>query len=57
MPTIHDQIDELRREIRDCALTDAEHADAHAELARLVAEQAKLNAAFEADLAAYAPPD
>ena len=57
MPTIHDQIDELRREIRDCALTDAEHADAHAELARLVAEQAKLDAAFEADLAANAPPD
>lgn len=57
MLTIHDQIDELRREIRDCALTDAEHADAHVELARFIAEQAKLNAAFEADIAAYAPPD
>jgi hypothetical protein len=57
MLTIHDQIDELRREIRDCALTDAERTEAQATLARLIAEQAKLNAAFEADIAAYAPPD
>ncbi len=57
MLTIHDQIDELRREIRDCALTDDERTEAQETLARLSAEQAKLNAAFEADLAAYAPPD
>lgn len=57
MLTIHDQIDQLRREIRDCALTDAERAEAQATLAQLTVEQAKLNTAFEADLAVYAPPD
>lgn len=57
MLTIHDQIDELRREMKSCDLTDAERAEAHTTLMRLTAEQAKLNAAFEADLAAYAPPD
>ncbi len=57
MLTIHDQIDQLRREMNCCDLTDAERAEAHATLTRLTAEQANLNAAFEADLAAYAPPD
>lgn len=57
MLTIHDQIDQLTREIRDVVLTDAERAAAHATLTLLSAEQAKLDAAFDADLAAYAPPD
>lgn len=57
MLTIHDQIDQLTREIRDVVLTDAERAAALATLTLLSAEQAKLNAAFDADLAAYAPPD
>lgn len=57
MLTIHDQIDQLRREIRDCDLSQAERAEAHAALAQLIAEQAKLNAEFEADVTVYAPPD
>ncbi len=57
MLAIYDLIDQLRRELRDCALSHAERVAAHVTLAQLIAEQGKLNAAFEADLAAYTPPD
>jgi hypothetical protein len=57
MLAIYDQIQELRAELTHCELTDAQRADALAMLARLVAEQATLDAAAEADLPERAPPD
>jgi hypothetical protein len=57
MFAIYDQIQELRAELTHCDLTAAERADALATLTRLVAEQAKLDAACDADLIERAPPD
>jgi hypothetical protein len=52
MLTIHDQIQELRTELAHCDLTLRERAEAQAELKRLTAEQAEIDRAFEATLAA-----
>jgi hypothetical protein len=57
MLTIYDQIQELRAELARCILTRRERAQAEAELQRLIAEQAKLDRAFDAALAEKAPPD
>jgi septal ring factor EnvC (AmiA/AmiB activator) len=57
MLNIYDQIQELRAELAGCILTRRERAQAQAELTRLVAEQAKLDRAFDAALAEKAPPD
>jgi hypothetical protein len=56
MLTIYDQIQELRAELASCILTYRERAQAEAELQRLIAEQAKLDRAFDAALAEKAPP-
>ena len=57
MLNIYDQIQELRAELVGCILTRRERAQAQAELKRLVAEQAKLDRAYEAAIAEKAPPD
>jgi hypothetical protein len=57
MLTIYDQIQELRAEIAHCAMTRRERAEAKAELERFIAEQEKLDRAFDAMLTAKAPPD
>ena len=57
MLNIYDQIQELRAELAGCILTRRERARAQAELKRLVAEQAKLDRAYEAAIAEKAPPD
>jgi len=57
MLNIYDQIQELRSELAGCILTRRERAQAQAELTRLVAEQAKLDRAFDAAIAEKAPPD
>jgi hypothetical protein len=57
MLTIYDQIQELRAELARCFLTRRERAQAEAELKRLIAEQTKLDRAFDAALAEKAPPD
>jgi hypothetical protein len=56
MLAIYDQIQELRAELRHCDLTEAERADALATLMRLAADQTRLDAALEAELAERAPP-
>jgi hypothetical protein len=57
MLNIYDQIQELRTELAACILTRRERAQAQTELKRLVAEQAKLDRAFEAAIAEKAPLD
>ncbi len=57
MLTIYDQIQELRAELARSILTRGERTQAEAELKRLMAEQAKLDRAFDAALAEKAPPD
>jgi hypothetical protein len=57
MLTIYDQIQELRAELARCILTRRECAQAEAELQRLIAEQVKIDRAFDAALAEKAPPD
>ncbi|HLY89962.1 MAG TPA: hypothetical protein VKQ27_13350 [Acetobacteraceae bacterium] len=57
MLTIYDQIQELRAEITHCVMTRRERAEAKAELQRLIAEQEKLDRAFDMVFAAEAPPD
>ena len=57
MIAVYDQIQELRAELARCVLTRRERAQAEAELKRLIAEQAKLDRAFDAALAEKAPPD
>ena len=57
MLNIYDHIQELRTELAAGILTRRERAQAQPELKRLVAEQAKLDRAFEAAVAEKAPPD
>jgi len=57
MIALHDTIQELRAELRGACLTRRERAQAQAELKKLVAEQAKLDRAFDAAFAEKAPPD
>jgi hypothetical protein len=51
---LYDQIQELRRELRDCALTRQERARAEAELAVATARQAESERAFDQALDALA---
>ena len=57
MLTIFDQVRELQAELAGCLLTRREHAQARAELKKLVAEQAKIDRAFAEAAAEKAPPD
>jgi hypothetical protein len=56
MLTIHDQIQELRAELANCLMTRRERASARAQLAWLLAEQAKLDRELDAALAEAEPP-
>ena len=56
MLTIYDEIQQLRAELAACILTSAERAASEAELAKLLAEQASLDNAFEAAIADEEPP-
>jgi hypothetical protein len=51
MIALYDHIQELRAELRGCAMTQDERAQALAELERAMAEQAKLDRAFNAQFA------
>ncbi len=48
MIALYDHIQELRAELRGCAMTQDERAQALAELERAMVEQAELDRAFEA---------
>jgi len=52
MITLYDHIQELRAELRGCRFTRRERAAVEAELARTIAEQAKLDRNFDRALAA-----
>lgn len=52
MITLYDDINELRRELRGCAMTRRERAQAQAELANAVAQQAELDRVFDAAIEA-----
>jgi len=53
MIALYDHIHELRAELRGCALTRRERAQAQEELAKAIAEQAELDRAFDRALEAY----
>ena len=53
MIALYDHIQELRAELRGCALTRRERAQAQAELAKAIAEQAELDRAFDRALEAH----
>jgi septal ring factor EnvC (AmiA/AmiB activator) len=53
MIALYDQIQELMAELRGCAMTGEERAQAQAELTRARAEQAELDRAFEAQFAEW----
>jgi hypothetical protein len=55
MIALYDTIQQIRAELRGGCLTRRERAQAQAELKKLVAEQAKLDRAFDAALAEKAP--
>jgi hypothetical protein len=57
MIALYDTIRQIRAELRGGCLTRRERAQAQAELRKLVAEQAKLDRAFDAALAEKAPSD
>jgi hypothetical protein len=48
MIALYDHIQELRAELRGCTMTRRERASMQAELARAIAEQAKLDRAVDA---------
>ncbi len=48
MIALYDHIQALRAELRSCYLTQRERAEAEAELARAIAEQAEIDRAFDA---------
>ena len=52
MMALYDHIQELRAELRGCLMTADERAAVEAELARSIAEQAELDAAFNHAVAA-----
>ena len=52
MITLYDHIQELRAELRGCAMTRRERANLQAELMRAMAEQAELDRAFDRALGA-----
>ena len=53
MIALYDHIRELRAELRGCALTRRERAQAQAELVKAIEEQAQLDRAFDRALEAY----
>jgi hypothetical protein len=53
MITLYDHIHELRAELNACAMTRRERAQAQAELANAIAEQAQLDRAFDAAIAVH----
>lgn len=57
MLTIYDEIHQLRIELAACILTPAERAVSEAYLAKLLAEQASLDSAFDAIIAEEEPPE
>jgi len=57
MLTIYDQIQQLRAELTCCIMTRHERAQAQAEMQKLIAEQTKLDRAFDATFTDAAPPD
>ena len=52
MITLYDHIQELRAELRGCAMTRRERADLQAEFTRAIAAQAELDRAFDKALEA-----
>jgi hypothetical protein len=50
--SLYDHINELRAELHCCVMTPRERAQAQAELAEAIAEQAALDRAFDAALGA-----
>ncbi len=57
MLTVYDEIQQLRVELAACILTPAERAASEAELAKLLAEQASLDSAFDVTIADEEPPE
>ncbi len=53
MIALYDHIQELRAELRGCAMTRRERAQVQAELAKAIAEQAELDQAFDRALEAH----
>ena len=53
MIALYDHIQELRVELRGCVMTRRERAQVRAELAKVIAEQAELDQAFDRALAAH----
>jgi hypothetical protein len=53
MIALYDHIQELRAELQGCPLTRRERAQAQAELAKAIEEQAELDRAFDRALEAY----
>ena len=51
MIALYDQVQEIRREIKFCAMTRRARAETQTELNRLLAEQAELDRAFDTQLA------
>ena len=53
MIALYDHIQDLRVELRDCAMTRRERTQVQAELAKAIAEQAELDEAFDRALKAH----
>ncbi len=53
MIALYDHIQELRAELRGCAMTRRERTSVQAELAKAIAEQAELDRAFDCALEAH----
>ena len=53
MIALYDQIQELRAELRSCAMSQRERAQVQADLAKAIAEQAELDRAFDCALEAH----
>jgi hypothetical protein len=56
MIILYDHIQELRAELHGCCFTRCERAAVQTELAKAIAEQAKLDRAFDAALEALSNP-
>ena len=56
MSTLYDHIQELRAELRGCYFTRRERAAVQAELAKVIAEQAELDRAFDVALEVLSNP-
>jgi hypothetical protein len=56
MSTLYDHIQELRAELRGCYFTHRERAAVQSELAKVIAEQAALDRAFDTAVEALSDP-